>query len=99
MLHDLYVVLFLATAGFTASGIVANVYNLIVKKKKAASSQGRIVYLLVMVLAGPTILFNNAAKAWREKSCSGLAFWLAAAISGYWSLAIGLLVMQIALVI
>lgn len=99
MLHDLYVVFFLATAGFTASGIISNIYGLIVKKKKADTSQGRIVYLLVMVLAGPTILFNNAAKAWREKSCSGLAFWLAAAISGYWSLAIGMLVIQIALAI
>ena len=53
--------------------------------------------LVVMVVAGPTVLFNNAAKSWREKSCSGVAFGLAAALAGYWSFAIGLLVVQVAL--
>lgn len=96
MIHDLYVALFSATAGFTASGIIANLYRLIVKKR-ADTSLSRIAYLIVMVVAGPTVLFENAAKAWRQKSCSGFAFWLAAAISGYWSFAIGLFVVQVAL--
>jgi uncharacterized membrane protein len=96
MFHDLYVALFAATAGFTASGILANLYR-IATKKRAETTLSRIAYLVVMVVAGPTVLFNNAAKSWREKSCSGVAFGLAAALAGYWSFAIGLLVVQLAL--
>jgi hypothetical protein len=98
MIHDLYVVLFAATAGFTTSGISANLYRIAVKKR-AETAASRIAYLLIMVVAGPTVLFNNAAKSWREKSCTGMAFGLAAAIVGYWSFAIGLLVVQIAMAI
>jgi hypothetical protein len=96
MIHDLYVALFAATAGFTASGIIANLYRMAVKKK-ADTTASRIGYLVVMVVAGPTVLFNNAAKSWREKSCSTFAFWLAAGIAWYWSFGIGLFVVQVAL--
>jgi hypothetical protein len=95
MLHNLMVVLFATTAGFTASGIIANIYRLIVKK--AENPLARIGYIAVMVVAGPTVLFDNAARTWRAKGCSSLAFWLATAISGYWSFALGLFVIQIAL--
>jgi hypothetical protein len=97
MFHDLMVVLFATTAGFTASGIIANIYKLLAKKPD--STPGRIVYLSVMTVAGPTVLFDNAARAWRSKDCSAVAFWLAAAISGYWSFALGLFVLQRALTI
>jgi pilus assembly protein TadC len=96
LLHDLYVAIFAATAGFTASGILANLYRMAVKKR-ADTTLSRIIYVAVMIVAGPTVLFNNAAKSWREKSCSGVAFGLAAALAGYWSFAIGLLVLQTAL--
>ena len=96
MVHDFYIALFAATAGFTASGIMANLYKLAVKKR-AETTLSRLTYLTVMIVAGPTVLFNNAAKSWHEKSCSAFAFWLAAAIAGYWSFAIGLLVVQVAL--
>ena len=96
MIHDLYVALFAATAGFTASGIAANLYRLIVTKG-ADTGLSRIAYLVVMIVAGPAVLFNNAAIAWHEKSCSGGAFWLAAGIAGYWSFGIGLFVVQLAL--
>lgn len=92
-MHDVLVALFAMAAGFTASGITASLYRLLAKE--SVSSLGRAVYIAVMIFAGPTVLFENAAKAWREKSCSGVAFWLAAALSGYWSLALGLLVIQI----
>lgn len=95
MLHDLVVALFIMTAGLTASGIVANTYRLIIGKR--APSTWKAVYLAVMVVAGPSVLFDNAARALRKKECSRLAFWLAAAISGYWSLAIGLFVVELAL--
>ena len=96
MLHELYVTLFATTAGFTASGIAANLYRLAVKKK-AETSLRRLAYLVAMVVAGPTVLFDNAAKSWRAKSCTGLSFCVAASISAYWSLALGLLVLQLAL--
>ncbi len=95
MLRDLMVVLFATTAGFTASGIVANVYRLVAKKPEKPFT--RLSYLAVMSVAGPSVLFDNAARAWRQKTCSAIAFWLAAAISGYWSFALGLLVCQCAM--
>jgi hypothetical protein len=95
MLHDLMVVLFVTTAGFTASGIIANAYRLVAKK--AEKPLARLIYLAVMVFAGPNVLFENAARSWRGKGCSTTAFWLAAAISGYWSFALGLFVVQIGL--
>jgi hypothetical protein len=91
--HDVLVALFAMAAGFTTSGIIGTLYRLLVKD--AASSLSRAVYVAVMIFAGPTVLFENAAKAWHKKSCSGVAFWLAAALLGYWSLALGLLVIQV----
>jgi hypothetical protein len=93
--HDLVVSIFALAAGFTASGIIANLYRIVATDK--ASSLGRAAYVAVMIFAGPNVLFENAAKAWREKSCSAVSFWLAAAVSGYWSLAIGLLMIQLGL--
>jgi hypothetical protein len=49
----------------------------------------------VMVLAGPTVLFENAANSFRSKKCSGIAFWLAVAVAGYWSFALGLFMLNI----
>jgi hypothetical protein len=96
MLHDLIVVLFATTAGFTASGIIANIYRLVVRKK-AENPFAKISYWAVMVVAGPTVLFDNAARSWKTKSCSAMAFWLATAICGYWSFALGLFVIELAL--
>jgi hypothetical protein len=93
MLHDTVVLLFAITAGFTASGIVANAYRLLAAGRKEGF--GRTAYYISMIVGGPSVLFENAAKALQEKSCSRLAFWLAAAVSGYWSLSIGLLIIEI----
>jgi len=95
MLHNVAVVLFAITAGFTASGIAANLYRLLAKKPE--SKAGKTVYFAVMVIAGPSVLFENAATKFRTKACSMVAFWLAAAVAGYWSFAIGLFVLNIGL--
>ena len=92
-MHGLIIILFAITIGFTASGIIANIYRLIAKKPESLSA--RIVYAGVMVVAGPNVLFENAAKSFKTKKCSGIAFWLAAAIAGYWSFVIGLLVLNL----
>jgi hypothetical protein len=52
-----------------------------------------------MVVAGPSVLFDNAARSWRKKACSAMAFWLAAALSAYWSFIIGLFGLSLALAI
>ena len=93
MLHGILVILFAIAIGFTASGITANLYRLVANKPE--SMPAKIVYAGVMVVAGPNVLFENAANSFRSKKCSGLAFWLAAAVAGYWSFALGLFVLNI----
>ena len=95
-MHGILVILFAVAFGFTASGITANLYRLVASKPE--SIHARIVYAGVMILAGPSVLVGNAAKSFRAKKCSGIAFWLAAAVAGYWSFALGLFVLNIYLV-
>jgi hypothetical protein len=97
VLHDAMVALYAMTAGFAASGITANLYRLLVKQSD--SSGAKLAYFAVMVVAGPSVVFDKAARSWRTKACSGVAFWLAAAVCSYWSFAIGLFVLQVALTI
>lgn len=94
-MHNLAVALFAATCGFTASGITANLYRLIAKKPE--NLRGKTIYFAIMVIAGPSVLFENAAKKVRAKTCSAYAFLLAAAIAGYWSFVIGLFVLNLSL--
>jgi hypothetical protein len=93
MLHGLLIILFAIAIGFTASGITANIYRLIAAKPE--SLYAKVIYAGVMVLAGPSVLFENAATSFKTKKCSGLAFWMAAAVTGYWSFVLGLLVLNI----
>ncbi len=94
-MHNFLVVLFSLTVGLTASGIVANLYRLFGRKPETLNA--RAGYLAVMAIAGPSVLIDNAARSWRKKDCSAIAFWLAAAISGYWSFALGLLFLAVVL--
>jgi hypothetical protein len=92
-MHGLIIILFAIAIGFTASGITSNCYRLIAKKPE--SLQARLVYAGVMVVAGPNVLFENAATSFKAKKCSSIAFWLAAAVAGYWSFFLGLLLLNI----
>lgn len=60
---------------------------------------GTTLYYASLVVAGPIVLFENAARAWRKNACSWVTFWLAAAIAGYWSFALGLLLIELVLAI
>jgi len=93
--HDLFVALFAITAGFTASGIAANLYRLVASKPQMTA--GRVAYVAVMVVAGPSVLFENAARSRRKKECSAIAFWIATAITGYWSFALGLTILAVSI--
>ncbi|MBS0274608.1 MAG: hypothetical protein JSR55_09450 [Proteobacteria bacterium] len=95
--HNFLIFLFAMTGGFAASGIAANTYRLVARKPETGGSKA--AYYVVMVVAGPSVLFDNAARSWRKKACSALAFWLAAALSAYWSFIIGLFGLSIALAI
>lgn len=97
MLKDILLIAFCTLAGFTASGILANLYRLVAKKPD--TTVGRLGYVAVMVVAGPNVLFENAATSFRAKDCSSFAFWLAAAISGYWSFALGMFIIQIGMAV
>lgn len=97
MYNDIFIAVFATLAGFTASGILANLYRLIAQKPVSAA--GRVGYVAVMVIAGPNVLFENAAASFRAKDCSRFAFWLAASISAYWSFGLGLFVIQIGQVV
>ncbi|MGN6150156.1 MAG: DUF6949 family protein [Rhizomicrobium sp.] len=96
-MHNLEVFLFAMTGGFALSGIVANLYRLLAPKPE--SSRTKFAYYVVMVVAGPSVLFDNAARSWRKKGCSAVAFWLAAALSAYWSFIIGLFGLSLALAV
>ena len=98
MIHDILVFLYALTGGLAVSGIIANIYRLLTPKKSETVS-GRATYFIVMAVAGPTVLLDNAARSWRTKSCSAIAFWLAAALSAYWSFIIGLFAMSVALAV
>lgn len=93
--RDIMVVLFATTAGFTASGILANLYRLLAGKAESNTAKG--AYYAVMVVAGPSVLLENAAHKLKAKDCSKAAFWLAAALAAYWSFAIGLFVLDLGL--
>lgn len=93
MLRDLYVVVFSIATGFTVSGILANICQLLFPK--AEGGFARTAHIGVMVFAGPSVLFGTSFKAMREQKSSRGTFWFAAIVSGYWSLVLGMVVLRI----
>lgn len=84
--------LFALAGGLTLSGIVANLYRLLAKR-----SRGRLatwIHYGVMLLAGPSVLFENSTKSFREKECSRWAYVFALSVTAYWSLMLGLIVLS-----
>jgi hypothetical protein len=96
MYKDLLLVAFATLGGFALSGIFANLYRLMARKPETKAEQ--LGYVAVMVVAGPNVLFENAATSFKAKDCSRFAFWLAASISAYWSFALGMILLQLYLV-
>lgn len=94
-MKSLLLFMFATTAGFTASGIVANLYR--IAGFDGSKGTAQIVRAFVMIVAGPTVLFETAMRGYLAKEWSPLFFWCVSAGLVYWSLAIGLLVLDIAL--
>ncbi len=94
-LRDLTVLLFALTTGLTLSGIIANLYRIFARKPK--SRGGTLLYYGVMVLAGASVLLENATRTYRKKDCSGPAYGFAIALVGYWCFIMGVGVLTIVL--
>jgi hypothetical protein len=92
-MYELTLVLFAVTAGFTASAIAANLYR--VSGAKADSDRGRTIRLIVMSIAGPSVIFETAMQGYLSKQWTPITFGLATAGVCYWSLVIGLLILDI----
>lgn len=94
MSSELAVLLYAITTGFTASGIVSNIYRFVVGPDGGSTSTA---YYVTLPIAGPNVFLQKIAEARRAKTCSQLAFWAVAVLCGYWSLVIGLFILSIAL--
>lgn len=92
-MHSFIVFLFAIAAGITASGLIASIYRLVASEPKTRI--GTAILYAVMVVAGPVVLFGNSTKSYRKKECSKMAYALAIALSGYWSFAMGVLILLI----
>lgn len=91
----MWLVLFAISAGFTASGIVANLYRVL--GFTGESNAGRIGRVLVLIVAGPTVVFESALRGKLAGAWPAWLFWSVAAGLAYWSLALGLFVIDFAL--
>ena len=94
-LRDLLVLLFAVTAGLTLSGIIANIYRIFARKPQSRGETA--LYYGIMVLAGASVLLENATRSYRKKDCSAPAYGFAVAIVGYWCFVLGMAVLSVAL--
>jgi len=83
--------LFALAAGLTLSGVAANLYRILARKPENAPE--RVLYLAVMTMAGPSVLFNNATKSFRGRDCSAAAYLFAVTLTAYWSFALGQIIL------
>lgn len=85
--------MFAVVGGLTLSGIVANGYRLVARKPETALATW--LYYLVMLLAGPSVLFENSTRSFRKKDCSPIAYAFAVVLAGYWAFVLGLVVIDL----
>jgi len=84
--------LFALAGGLTLSGIVANFYRLVARKPRTRAATA--IYYGVMLLAGPSVLFENSTRSFRRKECSRSAYAFAVGVAGYWSFVLGLAIIN-----
>lgn len=92
-MHGLVLVLFAIVVGITASGIVASLYRL--SGMNPESQTGRIVRNAVLVVAGPSVIFESAINGLLKKEWKPIIFWFVVGGLIYWCLAIGLFVLDV----
>ena len=94
-MFGIWMLLFAIAAGFTASGIAANLYRL--SGARADTSAGWFLRAGVMVFAGPSVIFESAMKGFIAKKWKPMTFWFVVGGIFYWSLALGLFIIELAL--
>ena len=94
-MRGIWLMLFAIAAGFTASGIVANLYRIV--GPKPDSRFGWSLRALALSVAGPSVIFETAMRGYIAKEWRPLTFWLVTGAILYWSLALGLFVIEIAM--
>ena len=85
-------VLIVLAAGFTASAIAANLYR--IANYAAETTFGHFVRVVVLMITGPSEIFEAAVDARMNGQWSALGFWLAISGVCYWSLVLGLAVLH-----
>jgi hypothetical protein len=93
-MHAVIMLLFATTGGLALSGIVANLYRIMGRKPKSGVENA--FYCAVMVVAGPSVLIENATRSFRKKDCSNAAYAFALGLGTYWSFALGLVLVTLA---
>jgi hypothetical protein len=96
-MHNFLLMMFTIAGGLTLSGIVANLYRLMATKPKSGAETW--VYYGVMVLAGPSVLFDNAARSFRKKECTRWALIFALGLATYWAMVLGAIVLEVVIAI
>jgi len=94
-MFELLLAVYTIAVGFTVSAIVANLYR--ISGAKTETSRGQVLRLVVMAVAGPSVFFESAVRRFIAKEWTAAFFWLATSGLAYWSLAIGLLVLDVSL--
>ncbi len=84
--------LIVLTAGFTASGIAANLYRM--GGFEPETTLGHFFRVVVLMFAGPSEIFESAIAARIGREGSAVGFWLAIAGACYWSMLLGLVVIH-----
>ncbi len=96
-MRNIELLMFAIAGGLTLSGIVANLYRLMATKPKSGAESW--IYYGVMVLAGPSVLFDNATRSFRKKECTRMAFAFALSLATYWALILGAVVLEMVIAI
>ena len=96
-MHNFILFLFAVAGGLTVSGIVANLYRLVVDKPKTSVRTWS--YYGVMALAGPSVLLGNATRTFRKKECSRGAYVFALGLATYWAMMLGAILLKLALAV
>lgn len=89
--------LFAVAGGLTLSGIAANLFRLFGRKPQSRAET--LLYYGVMLLAGPSVLIENATRSFRTRDCSRAAYGFAVAVASYWAFALGLALIDIGLML
>jgi hypothetical protein len=92
-MRHLLLLLFSFAGGLTLSGIVANLYRLLAKKPQGRAAT--CAHYAVMLLAGPSVLLDNATRSFHKKECTRSAYSFALGLAAYWSFMLGIVLVDI----